>query len=87
VGDPWLSITLTLCHILHFVSHWPVLVYYFNCTLQVHCADTPLHCSCCCRNPCPLLLVQDVLVAYEAHAGREGMQLGRGADHRTIRIA
>jgi hypothetical protein len=30
VGDPWLSITLTLCHILHSVSHWPVLVYYFN---------------------------------------------------------
>jgi hypothetical protein len=29
VGDPWLSITLTLCHILHSVSHWPVLVYYF----------------------------------------------------------
>jgi hypothetical protein len=30
VGDPWLSITLTLCHILHSVSHWPVLVYYFK---------------------------------------------------------
>jgi hypothetical protein len=28
VGDPWLSITLTLCHILHSVSHWPVLVYF-----------------------------------------------------------
>jgi hypothetical protein len=26
-GDPWLSIMLTLCHILHSVSHWPVLVY------------------------------------------------------------
>jgi hypothetical protein len=24
VGDPWLSITLTLWHILHTVSHWPV---------------------------------------------------------------
>jgi hypothetical protein len=32
VGDPWLSITLSLCHILHSVSHWPVLVYYFNST-------------------------------------------------------
>jgi hypothetical protein len=30
VGDPWLYITLTLCHILHSVSHWPVLVYCFN---------------------------------------------------------
>jgi hypothetical protein len=30
VGDPWLSITLTLCHILHSVSHWPVLVYLIN---------------------------------------------------------
>jgi hypothetical protein len=30
VGDPWLSITLTLCHILHSVSHWPVLVYFIN---------------------------------------------------------
>jgi hypothetical protein len=27
VGDPWLSIMLTLCHILHSISHWPVLVY------------------------------------------------------------
>jgi hypothetical protein len=25
VGDPWLFIMLTLCHILHFVSHWLVL--------------------------------------------------------------
>jgi hypothetical protein len=25
VGDPWLFIILTLCHILHFVSHWLVL--------------------------------------------------------------
>jgi hypothetical protein len=24
VGDPWLFIMLTLCHILHSVSHWPV---------------------------------------------------------------
>jgi hypothetical protein len=30
VGDPWLSIMLTLCHILHSVSHWPVLVYFIN---------------------------------------------------------
>jgi hypothetical protein len=30
VGDPWLSITLTLCHILHSVSHWPVSVYFIN---------------------------------------------------------
>jgi hypothetical protein len=30
VEDPWLSITLTLCHILHSVSHWPVLVYFIN---------------------------------------------------------
>jgi hypothetical protein len=30
VGDPWLSITLTLCHILLSVSHWPVLVYFIN---------------------------------------------------------
>jgi hypothetical protein len=28
VGDPWLSIMLTICHILHSVSHWPVLVYF-----------------------------------------------------------
>jgi hypothetical protein len=33
VGDPWLSIALTLCHILHSVSHWPVLVYFINCLL------------------------------------------------------
>jgi hypothetical protein len=32
VGDPWLSITLTLCHILHSVSHWPVLVYFIKTT-------------------------------------------------------
>jgi hypothetical protein len=25
VADPWLSITSTLCHILHLVSHWLVL--------------------------------------------------------------
>jgi hypothetical protein len=30
VEDPWLSIMLTLCHILHSVSHWPVLVYFIN---------------------------------------------------------
>jgi hypothetical protein len=30
VGDPCLSIVLTLCHILHFVSNWPVLVYFIN---------------------------------------------------------
>jgi hypothetical protein len=24
-GDPWLSILLILCHILHFISHWLVL--------------------------------------------------------------
>jgi hypothetical protein len=35
VGDPWLYITLTLCHILHSVSHWPVLVYYFKCPDKV----------------------------------------------------
>jgi hypothetical protein len=29
-GDPWLSITLNLCHILHSVSHWPVLVYFIK---------------------------------------------------------
>jgi hypothetical protein len=34
VGDPWLSITLTLCHILHSVSHWPVLVYFINMAQQ-----------------------------------------------------
>jgi hypothetical protein len=33
VGDPWLYITLTLCHILHSVSHWPVLVYYFKAAM------------------------------------------------------
>jgi hypothetical protein len=43
VGDPWLSITLTLCHILHSVSHWPVLVYFIKkggVPLEVtsHCA-------------------------------------------------
>jgi hypothetical protein len=30
VGNPWLSIMLTLCHILHSVSHMPVLVYFLN---------------------------------------------------------
>jgi hypothetical protein len=30
VGDPWLSIMLTLCHILHSISHLPVLVYFIN---------------------------------------------------------
>jgi hypothetical protein len=34
VGDPWLSITLTLCHILHSVSHWPVLVYFIYTVQQ-----------------------------------------------------
>jgi hypothetical protein len=34
VGDPWLSITLNLCHILHSVSHWPVLVYCFKLVEQ-----------------------------------------------------
>jgi hypothetical protein len=35
VGDPWLSITLTLCHILHSVSHWPVLVYFISIYLPI----------------------------------------------------
>jgi hypothetical protein len=30
-GGPLLSIMLTLCHILHSVSHWPVLCYFINC--------------------------------------------------------
>jgi hypothetical protein len=34
VGDPWLSIMLTLCHILHSVSHWPVLVYFIKITIS-----------------------------------------------------
>jgi hypothetical protein len=29
--DPWLSIMLTLCHILHSVSLWPVLEYFISC--------------------------------------------------------
>jgi hypothetical protein len=39
-GDPWLSIMLTLCHILHSVSHWPVLGYFIN-----HAQELCLHCS------------------------------------------
>jgi hypothetical protein len=30
VGDPWLSILLTLCYTLHSVSHWPVFIYFIN---------------------------------------------------------
>jgi hypothetical protein len=37
LGDPWLSIVLTLCHILHSISHWPVLLYFINTS-----------CTCCC---------------------------------------
>jgi hypothetical protein len=29
-GDPWLSYMLDLCHILHSVSHWPVLDFIVN---------------------------------------------------------
>jgi hypothetical protein len=42
VGDQWLSITLTLCHILHSISHWPVLVYYFTSTTG-RCTPTNQH--------------------------------------------
>jgi hypothetical protein len=42
VGDPWLFTTLTSCRILHFVSHWPVLVYFINicCQLRPSASDT-----------------------------------------------
>jgi hypothetical protein len=30
VGDPWLSITSTLCHILHYASRWFVLDFPVN---------------------------------------------------------
>jgi hypothetical protein len=37
VGDPWLFIILTLCHILHFVSHWLVLDLSINCKHKGMC--------------------------------------------------
>jgi hypothetical protein len=49
VGDPWLSIMLTLCQILHSVSHWPVLVYLINTrctTAQLECCKSPLKQDC-----------------------------------------
>jgi hypothetical protein len=56
MGDPWLSITLTLCHILHSVSHSPVLVYFINrcrsCTAGQSTLRTSynmLHTLCDCR--------------------------------------
>jgi hypothetical protein len=53
VGDPWLSITLILCHILHSISHWPVLEY-FIITCQLFCwyAQVMDATSCTsCQNP------------------------------------
>jgi hypothetical protein len=37
VGDPWLSIMLTLCHILHSVNHRLVLVYFINKDISAAC--------------------------------------------------
>jgi hypothetical protein len=39
VGDPWLSILLILCHILHFGSHWLVLDHLVNITNHVQERD------------------------------------------------
>jgi hypothetical protein len=41
VGDPWLSIMLMLCHILHSISQWPVLKYFIN-TNQLRPAQSVL---------------------------------------------
>jgi hypothetical protein len=40
-GDSWHSIITTSCHILHSVSHWPMLVYFVNCNYSA-------------RSPCQL---------------------------------
>jgi hypothetical protein len=40
-GDSWHSIITTLCHILHSVSHWPIVVYFVNCNYSA-------------RSPCQL---------------------------------
>jgi hypothetical protein len=50
VGDPWLSIMLTLCHILYSVSHWPVLVYFIKTGFlwwcpSWHLGDLLLYCT------------------------------------------
>jgi hypothetical protein len=47
VGDPWLFFTLTFCHILHSVSHWPVLVYYFYTAAP---AVTTIYCILYCHD-------------------------------------
>jgi hypothetical protein len=60
VGDPWLSITLTLCHILHSVSHWPVLVYYFNTYTE--------RCSAQC-------MAQSNLLCHISHVGSHWLVL------------
>jgi hypothetical protein len=39
----WLSIALTLCHILHSVSHWPVLVYYLNMLYRYKLLTAAVH--------------------------------------------
>jgi hypothetical protein len=61
VVDPWLSIMLTLCHILHSVSHWPVSEYLLNSRGAAQPSMAVLYCStnslirasavllCCCQ--------------------------------------
>jgi hypothetical protein len=46
MGDPWLSILLTLCHILHFGSHWLVLDYLIRRTMAVGDFHNSQHLHC-----------------------------------------
>jgi hypothetical protein len=64
----------SLCHILHSVSHWPVLVYYFN--TSDHSPNANI--TCCAKCPCQLSTshaVPSVLVNCHACqlAGRQMM--------------
>jgi hypothetical protein len=59
VGDPWLSILLTLCHISHFGSHWLVLDHLIKlkaCRQGQGCLFPglrPAHaCGSCCSCAC-----------------------------------
>jgi hypothetical protein len=50
--QPWLSIMLTLCHILHPVIHWPVLNYFINCNPGTSAYESALLHICCDLGTC-----------------------------------
>jgi hypothetical protein len=50
VGDPWLSVVLTLGHILHYVSHWLAFVYFiFNPSKVASAANSVKQTAILCR--------------------------------------